>query len=87
MPIALLNDGYLVDLDLLFLRETKKNPLKTACLLQGKATTPIVRYSPPSKVIQVGPINLGKKLAGKHRVGKPQAAFEEEGDGNGIKER
>ena len=35
----------------------------------------------------IGRITLGKKLAGKRSVGKPQAAFEAEGDGNGAKEK
>ena len=35
----------------------------------------------------VGSINVGKKLAGKRGVGKPQAAFDVGGDGNGVKGR
>ena len=43
--------------------------------------------SPESPTKSIGPINFGKKLAGKRSGGKPQAAFEVEGDGNGAKER
>ncbi|MCG8340810.1 MAG: hypothetical protein MI674_06090 [Cytophagales bacterium] len=47
------------------------------------------RGTPPSRksAKKIGPLNFGKKLAGKRGVGKPQAAFEAGGDGNGVKER
>lgn len=35
--------------------------------------------------MQIGHINFGKKLTGKRSVGKPHAAFDAEGDGNGAR--
>jgi len=35
--------------------------------------------------MQIGYINFGKKLTGKRSVGKPHAAFDVEGDGNGAR--
>jgi len=35
--------------------------------------------------MQIGHINFGKKLTGKRSVGKPHAAFDVEGDGNGAR--
>ena len=32
----------------------------------------------------IGPINLQKKLTGKRSAGKPHAAFDEAGAGNGL---
>ena len=35
--------------------------------------------------MSIGHINFGMKLTGKRSVGKPHAAFDEAGDGNGLK--
>jgi len=34
--------------------------------------------------MSIGRINFGTKLTGKRSVGKPHAAFDEAGDGNGL---
>ena len=53
------------------------------CIATLTRHQPIVESQPK----QIGPINSGKKLAGKRSARKSQAAFEAEGDGNGVKER